>query len=146
MSLEAVGEHAGTLRRVIVVASKETLPFVGEFRNFVGKLLKREVEVAEARAFVGGGQLPDFNTGLEALLDLIDTVFARIEKREGGGSEDPEGIVVDVTGGTKICSLAGLAATQPFRRRCFQYVFARPNEPASIKIWDVTFTLDQRQS
>jgi len=142
MPLEAVWAHAGTLRRVVVVPSKETREWIPRFADCVRALLRREVEVVDAAELAGKPeQGVDFGADLEGILELVDRPCAELERR----GEPMDGVVIDVTGGTKLCSLAGLVATQPFRGRCIQYVFAKPGEPALVRIWDVTFELDQRR-
>ena len=142
MPLEAVAAHRSTLHRVILLTSEETKDLVPYFRECVhamGGGLER-TEIISAQDFARFPGFPRFESDLEGLLDLVDSVYAEIERR----GENAEKAVTDVTSGTVLCSLAGLAATQPFRRRCFQYVFAQPNQPANVRIWDVTFTLEQR--
>ncbi len=140
MPLESALAHRGTLRRVVVIPSPETEPYVDAFRQCAQAFLGEKVEVVDARVFTGMTGRVDFATDLEGLLELVDAVYAETERRK----EPADQVVVDVTGGTKICSLAGLAAVQPFPARCFQYVFAASGSPAQVRIWDVTFELDQR--
>ncbi len=143
MPLEAIRAHANTLRRVVVVASKETREWVPQFKDCVRALVHREVEAVDAAAFVGRAEVElDVQKDLPGILELVDGACARLERLG-----EPMGeVVIDVTGGTKLCSLAGLAATQPFRNRCIQYVFAEKERRARVRIWDVTFELDQHPS
>ena len=142
MPLEAVRAHAGTLRRVVVVASKETRQWIPQFEDCVRALVRRDVEMVDAAELADRREKEvDFGTDLEGILELVDDACAELEKR----GEPMDGVVIDVTGGTKLCSLAGLAATQPFRDRCIQYVFTDKKQRALVRIWDVTFELDQRR-
>ncbi len=143
MPLEAIRVHADTLRRVVVVASKETREWIPQFEKCVRALVGREVEVVDAAAFVGRAEVElDVQKDLPGILELVDGVCARLERL----GEPMDEVVIDVTGGTKLCSLAGLAATQPFRDRCIQYVFVDKEKRALVRVWDVTFELDQRYS
>ncbi len=143
MPLEAIRAHAGTLRRVVVVASKETREWIPQFEKCVRALVGRKVEVVDAAVFIGRAAVElDVQRDLPGILELVDGVCARLERL----GEPMDEVVIDVTGGTKLCSLAGLAATQPFRDRCIQYVFTDQEQRALVRIWDVTFELDQRRA
>jgi len=141
MPPESALAHRSTLRRVVVIPAREIESRIDAFRRCAQAFLGDRVEVVDAREFTGAFDRVDFATDLEGRVDLLDAVYAEIGKK---GEPADRVVVVDVTGGTEICSLAGLAAVQRLPGRCFQYVFAATGSPARVGIRDVTFELDQR--
>jgi len=113
MPLCALWAHRESLERVLVVASEKSIKerddFLEEVRHYMPKLVEKIVFLEEH-----GGDFSD----AEMIYALLEKTFLKIEKEM---KIRPRDVVIDVTGGSKIVSIAGAIFALPMDRQ-MQYV------------------------
>lgn len=152
MPLEAILRHRRTLRRVVVVPSHETARWLGAFAWLVRDAVGEDIHV-QAPLRDGDGvrgfetirsgdiepreDLGSFGIDLQSLVEiqtLTHGIFLALE-REGVPTER---ILLDVTGGTGLCNVAGAAATLPLEGRILQWIHAPSGQEARFYTFSVT--------
>ena len=127
MPIEALASHQRTVDQLVLVTSPGKYGSHGLLGNFL-ELVERLWPDHRLRVRTVGDFLPDLSNGvdffdLERQVQALDTVIRRLVA-EG---LRPEDIVIDVTGGTKLSTVAGQSVALAEGRR-FQYVFTEGYE------------------
>jgi len=126
MPMCAMWAHKGSLEKVLVIASEKSLKEKEDFMAQVGDYMPELVEKIE---FLDehGGEFDD----AEKIYGLLKKAFEILETREKIRLKD---IVIDITGGSKIVSIAGAIFALPTNRQ-MQYVDSNGN----AKVYDMCY-------
>lgn len=126
MPLCALWAHKESLKKVLVITSAKSIKEKEDFMVDVGRYMPELVEKTE---FLDehGGEFDD----AEKIYGLLKKAFEVLEVKE---KMHPNDIVVDITGGSKIVSIAGAIFTLPVGRQ-MQYVDSNGN----AKVYDMCY-------
>lgn len=126
MPLCALWAHKESLKKVLVIASaksiKEKEDFMIQVREYMSELVEK-IEFLDEH----GGEFDD----AEKIYGLLKKAFEILETKE---KIRPSDIVIDITGGSKIVSIAGAIFTLPAGRQ-MQYVDSNGN----AKVYDMCY-------
>lgn len=126
MPLCAMWAHKESLKKVLVIASaksiKEKEDFMAQVREYMSELVEK-IEFLDEH----GGEFDD----AEKIYGLLKKAFGILETKE---KIRPSDIVIDITGGSKIVSIAGAIFTLPVGRQ-MQYVDSNGN----AKVYDMCY-------
>ena len=150
MPLEAIRYHLPELEHVVLIGSAGptgTRACVDDFRDLLDRLLPGHalqvgaVDELVDRVARPDGDVIDLRRGLsffdpETLFTVVDAVFSHLVAHE---SLDPADVLIDVTGGTALASVAGASAAGGLFRR-FEYVaFNERSEHYEVRTMKPTF-------
>ena len=122
MPVRGIMEHADSLRKLYVLCSPKSENNFEDFKELIHRLFGN-LEVVHAATV-------DFNN-LKEVSEAIEKIY---ETETSKGIKEEE-IVVDITSGTKITSIAGCASTIPYPNRYFQYVTS--SGPKEVKVFNM---------
>ena len=139
MPLEAIDYHCGRLQYVVVIPSANT-PDKDEQDGTIHHVDLFEATVKRMRQAAGVTclRLPDkYGDGVDfedarALVAAVEAAYAVLHDQ----GIDRDNAVVDITGGTKVATVAGAAGALADDRR-FQYVSTRDYR---VRSYDITYT------
>jgi len=140
MPIEAIAHHRAHLSRIVLVCSGDEprRPGSASQRLLFEQLVKRcfpdcefTIEVAEDD-HRGADRGIDFND-IDAVVRLTDTAFERLVEK---ARIAPADILIDITGGSKLCSVAGSVVALAEGRR-MQYVTGQ----YQVRVQDVSYVL-----
>lgn len=140
MPIEAVAYHLDRLERIVVLPSGDspgsadgTFRYLGLFRDVVQWIIgtKKPLQLASLREL----NLPEEGVDFENAQALMDTLNKAFSWLYGQGLKDYE-ILVDVTGGPKVPTVAAGAAVALGEKRRFQYVSTRDYK---VRTYDITY-------
>ncbi|NKN34651.1 hypothetical protein [Marichromatium bheemlicum] len=141
MPIEAIAHHRTHLSRIVLICSQDEPdgPGSASQRPLFEQLVRRcfpghafTIECAE-----GGAQGDDPGVGfndINALVRLTDIAFERLVEE---ARVAPADILIDITSGSKLCSVAGAVVALAEGRRV-QYV----NGQYQVQVQDVSYVLD----
>jgi hypothetical protein len=143
MPIEAIA-HQGTPLKVAVICSADTVKQTGDidqgtyrdnqfgvFQQLVDHIWGEDVKVVDATAGYAGMQRGvDFEKGAD-LVQVIEKTYQCLYRDDF----DDQAIILDVTGGSKICSATGAAVSQAEGRQ-IQYVSTRDY---TVQEYDMTY-------
>jgi len=122
MPVRGIMEHIDSLLKVYVICSPTSEDNFADFQELLQRLFNN-LDV------INGGQANFYS--LRDVNGLIEKIYEK-ERTEGIKEEE---IVVDITSGTKITSIAGCASTITYPNRYFQYVTS--SDPKEVKVFNM---------
>jgi hypothetical protein len=138
MPFEAIALHSGRLKQVAVVCSSDMeTKQDGTWRNFelFRKIIHHLLGTEEVNIFNAMKQLEDKDgvdfENADELVKLVNGVYRRFDELHHKDSD----ILVDITGGQKVPTIAGAAIALAEGRR-FQYVSTRDYK---VRLYNVTY-------
>lgn len=138
MPIEAIAYHLERLQEVIVVASKETEGEVGKFKALVAVLSRRHaVEKKELKVL----SLPELHAGFPSYVDSEsareqnDVLNGVLDVLTGAHKLPRHDIMIDITGGKKISSVAGAVVALG---KDWRVEYLSTGQPEKVKEYDIT--------
>ena len=129
MPLRAINYHLsnnGPLEKVVVFTSEASDPFFAEFKEILPEAVRNRLELIKKRI-----DSPEENAfeDISAVADSIDQAYKDLKKK-GYSNKD---IIVDITGGQKVNSIAAAFMTL-LEDREFQYISTNDKKVRSYKV------------
>ncbi len=109
----AISSNKATLKRITVIASRETYQHLNNFKEIAARILPPEIEIVISASLL---DLNDYNAVQTVLLRTLDEAIVAV-----GGDERK--VCIDITSGIKVFSVAAAVVTLN-RRAVFSYIVA----------------------
>ena len=146
MPLKAIKYHLDRLKKVILIPSKDTAKLITKFQDLIKSLMKTdfnykkkpEFEVVSINKFNSSLSLPQYVDVESAKQqnDILNDILHQLTEKDKIKCED---IIIDVTGGRKVSSVAG-AIVALGRGHRIQYV----TNDYKVMEYDITIGEDDR--
>ncbi|WP_457642257.1 hypothetical protein [Persephonella sp.] len=125
MPLIAINYHLPVLKNILVITSKESSPVFEDFKKIAHNMFGNEINIEKYEKVI---DFEDIKEVYKVLRESFDYLI------KSGKAKKDKDIIIDVTGGKKIPSIAGAIFTVDKENKKFQYVSTTTKE---VKGFDV---------